>query len=312
MADYLAHNGITHGAPHGTVDYTAPASHIAVATQPAPKDLYAETAQAEEHSAVHISLKAEEIGNIGGFPITNALLLSTIVLVVLGSTAITASRKWTKKVPGMFQNLAETCLEALLDLMDTVFGDRAKSEKYVPLIATIFLFVLFSNWFGLLPGVGSFTIESHGAATPLLRAPSADLNFTLALAVITVISVNVLGAFAIGFSAHAGKFLNFKQGPIMFAVGLLELVSEGARMISFSFRLFGNVFAGEVLLTIIAFLLPYFAPLPFLFLEVFVGFVQALIFSMLSIVFISIATTAHDDHAEDDVHTHRAGAHASH
>ncbi len=269
--------------------------------------LHTETAPEEGHGGVHISLKAEEIGHIGGLPITNSLLLSTIVLVVLSATAITASRFFTKKVPGFFQNLAESVMEALLDLMDTVFGERAKSERYFPLIATIFLFVLFSNWFGLLPGVGSFTIMHGGEVAPLLRAPSADLNFTLALAVITVISVNVLGAFAIGFFSHAGKFINFKQGPIMFAVGLLELVSEGARMVSFSFRLFGNVFAGEVLLTIIGFLLPYFGPLPFLFLEIFVGFIQALIFSMLSIVFISIATTAHDDHAED-----HAGAHATH
>ncbi|MEK7212356.1 MAG: F0F1 ATP synthase subunit A, partial [Patescibacteria group bacterium] len=189
------------------------------------------------------------------------------------------------------QGLVEVFLETLLGLMDTVFGDRRKSEKYLPLIATIFLFVLFSNWLGLVPGVGS--IVFHGEETsPLLRSPSADLNFTLGLAIIAVISANIFGIAAIGFWRHLAKFFNFKS-PIGFFIGLIELVSEVAKMISFSFRLFGNIFAGEVLLIIVAFLVPYIVPLPFLFLEVFVGFVQALIFSMLTIVFIAIATTSH-------------------
>ena len=249
-------------------------------------------AAAEEASpsSPHISLQAEKIFSIGGFPVTNSLILAIIVLVVLGGTAILARRK-IKLIPGKIQGLVEVFLETLLGLMDTVFGDRRKSEKYLPLIATIFLFVLFSNWLGLVPGVGS--IVFHGEETsPLLRSPSADLNFTLGLAIIAVISANIFGIAAIGFWRHLAKFFNFKS-PIGFFIGLIELVSEVAKMISFSFRLFGNIFAGEVLLIIVAFLVPYIVPLPFLFLEVFVGFVQALIFSMLTIVFIAIATTSH-------------------
>lgn len=253
----------------------------------------------ETESAVHISLKAEDIFHIGSFPVTNSLLLATIVVVVLTGVAVFAKRRFAM-IPGALQNMGEMFLEGVLGIMDTVLGERSKSEKYLPIVATIFLFVLFSNWTGLLPGVGSLTIQNGPETAPLLRAPSADLNFTLALAVITVVAVNVLGAFAIGVGAHASKFFNFKS-PIMFFIGLLELVSEGARMVSFSFRLFGNVFAGEVLLTIIGFLLPYIAPVPFLFLEVFVGFVQALIFSMLSVVFISIAITPHE---HEEAHAH--------
>jgi cobalamin biosynthesis protein CobD/CbiB len=104
--------------------------------------------------------------------------------------------------------------------------------------------------------------------------------------------VNLFGAAAIGVFPRLKNFFNF-SGPIPFFIGLIELISEFARMISFSFRLFGNIFAGEVLLTIVGFLAPYIVPFPFLFLEVFVGFVQALIFSMLSIVFIAIATMDH-------------------
>ncbi|MFH0890473.1 MAG: F0F1 ATP synthase subunit A [Candidatus Liptonbacteria bacterium] len=258
----------------------------------------------EEHGGgIHISLKAEPIFHIGSYAITNALILATLILVLFSAIAISA-RKRLKLVPGGLQNLFEAFMEFILDMMDSVLGDRHKSEKYLPLIATIFLFVMFSNWFGLLPGVGS--IMFYGAETvPLLRAPSADLNFTLALAVITVLTVNLFGAFAIGAFRYAGKFFNFRD-PIGFFVGIIELVSEGARMISFSFRLFGNIFAGEVLLTIVAFLTPYLVPLPFLFLEVFVGAVQALIFSMLALVFIAIAITDH--HGPEDA-GHATAAH---
>ncbi len=249
-----------------------------------------------EGSGIHISLQAEEVFHLGGFPVTNSLLLALIVLVLLGSIAAFARRKF-KLVPGMLQSAFEVFVEGLLGVMDTVFGERSKSEKYLPLVATIFLFVLFSNWFGLLPGVGSLVLNG----TPLLRAPSADLNFTLGLAIIAVLAANIFGVFTLGVLGHLKKFFNFRD-PISFFIGLIELISEGAKMVSFSFRLFGNIFAGEVLLTIVAFLAPYIIPLPFLFLEVFVGFVQALIFSMLTIVFIAIATTGHGE--EHSQHAH--------
>ncbi len=259
-----------------------------------------QTETAQEASPIHISLKAEEILHIGpatgGFPVTNSLLLGSFVLVFLGIIAISAHRR-LKMIPGWFQSVFEMFLEAALDLMDTILGERSKSEKYLPLVATIFLFVLFSNWFGLVPGVGSILVHGPEETAPLFRSPSADLNFTLALGVIAVLAINILGAAAIGTARHASKFFNFK-GPIDFFIGLIELVSEFARMISFSFRLFGNIFAGEVLLIIVGFLAPYVVPLPFLMLETFVGVIQALIFSMLTLVFIAIATVPHGEHEE--------------
>ncbi len=243
--------------------------------------------------AVHISIKAEEIFRLGSFPVTNSLLLSCIVLLFLGGLAL-IGRKRLRLIPNYFQSVAELFLEGTLGLMDSILGERRKSERYLPLVATIFLFVLFSNWFGLLPGVGSFVVHNAGLTVPLLRSPSADLNFTLALAVVTVFAINILGVIAIGFMSHTSKYFNFKS-PIAFFIGLIELVSEIAKLISFSFRLFGNVFAGEVLLTVIAFLAPYFLPLPFMFMEVFVGFIQAFIFSMLALVFVAIATVPHGE-----------------
>jgi F-type H+-transporting ATPase subunit a len=251
--------------------------------------------------AVHISLAAEKLFSIGNFPVTNALLMSLAAFVVLAGTALLLRRK-IALVPGKVQSIFELALEELLSLMDSVLGTREKSERYLPLIATIFFFVITSNWLGLLPGVGSLIWKEGGENIPLLRSGAADLNFTLALGVIAVVGINLFGILAIGIKSHAGKFFNVK-GPIDFFVGILEFISEFAKIVSFSFRLFGNVFAGEVLLTIVAFLVPYVIPLPFLFLEIFVGFIQAFVFSMLALVFVAIATTEHDAH-EGTEHAH--------
>jgi F-type H+-transporting ATPase subunit a len=242
---------------------------------------------------MQISLRAEEIFHIGAFPVTNAVLLAFLSFVVLAVFALLLRRR-IAMVPGKIQNIAEIVIDGALDMMDSVLGDRRRSEKYLPIVFTIFLFVLCSNWLGLLPGVGSFVVRSGVETTPLLRSPAADLNFTLALALLAVTFANALGVAAVGWEKRLGTFFNFKN-PIAFFVGILELISEFAKIISFSFRLFGNVFAGEVLLTIIAFLVPYAAPLPFLFLEIFVGFIQAFIFGMLTLVFVAMATTSHDE-----------------
>lgn len=239
-----------------------------------------------------ISLSAETVFYIGNFAVTNALLMAFIVLVFLAVVAFTLNRK-LRMVPGMLQNLAEVLMEGALGMMDSVLGNRKTSERYLPIVFTIFLFVLFSNWLGLLPGVSSVVLHEGGETVPLLRSPASDLNFTLALALIAVTMVNIFGIAAIGIRHRAAVFFNFK-GPIQFFVGILELLSEFARIISFTFRLFGNVFAGEVLLAIMAFLVPYLVPLPFMFLEIFVGFIQAFIFGMLTLVFVALAVVPHE------------------
>ena len=179
--------------------------------------------------------------------------------------------------------------------MDSVTGDRRQTKKFFPLVATIFVFVILSNWLEIVPGLGTIGLREGEKLVPFIRSASADLNMTLALAVIAVFSIQIFGVISIGFVKHAKKYISLK-GPIEFFVGILELISEVAKMISFSFRLFGNIFAGEVLLTVMLFLVPYLVPLPFLFLEIFVGFVQALVFSMLTLVFLKMATISHDSH----------------
>jgi F-type H+-transporting ATPase subunit a len=254
---------------------------------------------------LQISLKAEDIFRIGSWPVTNALLLSTLVLVLLAVLAI-VFRPRLRMVPGAVQNLFEYLVEGALGIMDPILGDRRTSEKYFPLAFTVFLFILFSNWLGLLPGVGSLVVNQAGGVTvPLLRSPASDLNFTLALALIAITFVNVASALSIGLWRRASVFFNFKS-PVDFFIGILELVSEFGKIISLSFRLFGNVFAGEVLLAIMAFLVPYVVPLPFMFLEIFVGFIQAFIFGMLITVFIGMSL-AHG--ADDEAHAEKVGNH---
>lgn len=242
---------------------------------------------------MEISLAAEEIYRIGIFPITNSLILAWVamgILIFFGA----ASTYRLSPVPGRLQNVMEIVVESAYSFVKGVIGTDRDTQKVFPFIVTFFIFILLSNWLGLIPGVGTIGIggEHNGnhAFLPILRAPTSDLNTTLAYAIISVIITNLFGIAAIGFFKHAGKFINFKS-PIGFFVGILETVAEVAKIISFSFRLFGNVFAGEVLLIVVASLLPYIAPLPFLALEVFVGFIQAIVFSMLTLVFIKVAIT---------------------
>ena len=147
---------------------------------------------------------------------------------------------------------------------------------------------------GILPGLGSIgLIEGHGqevSLIPLFRSTNSDINMTLALAIISVMATQIFGISIVGFFHHVSRFISFK-GPLDFFTGILELIAEIAKVISFSFRLFGNIFAGEVLLMVIFFLVPIIVPLPFLFLEIFVGFIQALVFSMLTLVFLTVATS---------------------
>ena len=242
-----------------------------------------------------IEIAAEPIISLLGLSMTNTLLMSGVSTVFLGSLAIVVFRS-PRLIPSGVQNAFEALMDMILGMMEGVFGTRERAEKFFPLVATIFFFILTSNWLGILPGIGSvgfYETASEGEKfVPLFRSAASDINFTLALGIITVFAVNVFGVAAIGAIKHFSKFFSFRN-PIDFFVGILEFISEIAKIISFSFRLFGNVFAGEVLLVIIGFLVPYLIPVPFLMLEIFVGFIQALVFAMLAMVFTSIAVSHH-------------------
>lgn len=233
---------------------------------------------------IHISLAAETVGYIWGLPVTNALLTTWIVMGLVIAFSCIATRRLAL-IPGNIQSVTEIAIDGLRDLFESILHERYRT--FFPLLATLFIFIILVNWSGLVPGVGTIGIFHGEEFTPLFRSGTADLNTTIALALISVATIQLTGLKTLGF-AYLKKFLNVTN-PINFFVGILELVSEVSKIISFAFRLFGNIFAGEVLLTVIAFLIPLIAPLPFLGLELFVGFIQALVFSMLTSVFLLLA-----------------------
>ena len=240
-----------------------------------------------------VSIAAESLFHIGNFPITNAFLMTLVGSVLILSLALLLKGKLVM-VPKGFQNIVEVFVETFYNLTLEVTQDKKLAIIIFPLIATIFLFILFSNWLGLLPGMGTVGLHHEGhSIIPFIRSASADLNTTLALSIITIFSVQFIGIGTIGVVKYGKKFfVNPFHKPYLVGtfVGLLELLSEATRMISFSFRLFGNIFAGEVLLMVMLHLVPYVLPVPFLLIEVFVGIIQALVFSLLALVFMKMAT----------------------
>jgi F-type H+-transporting ATPase subunit a len=329
----------------------------------------------------HVALAGEPLFSDGPSWLTNSLLTTIIVDVVIIVLAVLATARMSV-VPSGLQNLMEILVEALYNLAESVAGHRARD--FFAYVATIFIFVLISNWTGLIPGVGSIYIEHpeehveeeagehaqqvdrnldaqlamadgnlifvragidelaplaqaetpddeaeehpeeeavEGAAeeehgpkqVPLFRAPSADLNMTFALAIATVVMVQIWGIRSQG-GAYFSKFANF-SGPnigmkiINGFVSILEIISEFARILAFGFRLFGNIFAGEVVLATMAFLVPFLLPLPFYALEVGVGAIQAFVFMMLALVFFTMATIAHGHEQHHDEPAVAAEAH---
>lgn len=261
------------------------------------------------HVSHEISLGAEPITQIGSFQITNSLLNTWIVVILLIIFAFVL-RKKINIIPKGLQNIFEIVVDGALNLCDSVTNNRKVSLKVFPIVFSFFIFILLNNWLGIFPGIGSIgfieNIEGHSAFIPYFRGGTADLNTTLALSLIAVIGSNVFGIVAVGAWKYFNKFINLKTliaipsnitkdpsiiivNPIKFFVGIVEVISEVAKVASLSFRLFGNVFAGEVLLSSIAVIFAFGLPIPFMFLEVIVGIVQALIFGMLTLVYFSIA-----------------------
>ncbi|MFZ5437717.1 MAG: F0F1 ATP synthase subunit A [Patescibacteria group bacterium] len=297
---------------------------------------------------LHISISAETITKFGSLNYSNSLLTSTIVTLLMVTFFVLVNRSLgNKKKLGGLQNLAEFIIEGLYNMVQGVTGDHNKTRFFMPFFMSFFFFVLFNNWFGLLPGVGTIgfketktgtehavlldskvkvpvsqvqasepvdtveetvtevvgasaeesaeiSAEKNEVFVPYLRAGTADLNTTLALGLFSQVMAQIVGVKYLGFS-YFKKFFNFKD-PIMFFVGILELVSEFSKVLSYAFRLFGNIFAGEVLLIVIGALIPVLVPMPFYGLEIFVGFIQALVFALLSLVFFNVATLHGEDH----------------
>jgi F-type H+-transporting ATPase subunit a len=280
-----------------------------------------------------VSIAAEPVLHIGSFTITNSLLTAWLAMVILIVIALLATRHIPRDlatasnqdlVPAGLQNVVEMLVDGFYGIVKTIGG--AWAPRFFPIVMTIFLFVVLSNWLGLVPGFGSIGLLEHPhnpdttgyvargvvltaerapdahegyILVPFFRAPSTDLNFTLALALASVALSQYFGiqALRLGYFKRFFNLGGFKDGALMgiaeLLASMLELIAEFAKIISFSFRLFGNIFAGEVLLGVVAFLIPYIVSLPFYGLEVFVGFIQAVVFMMLTLVFFASATAGH-------------------
>ena len=270
-----------------------------------------------------------EFFHIGSVSVPNSLvgaLIADLVLIIgmAAGTRLIRSGSSEALIPKGVQNFVEMIYEFVSDLLGTILGKQAK--KMMPLLLTFFLFILVANWIELVPGFDSIGVIEHAheghhgnavqsfgpfkmltseegdyTLVPYMRAAATDLNIPLALAVISVFMTQVYGVQKLGLG-YFSKFINIKaltkggmMGVMDFVVGLLETLSEFIKVISFAFRLFGNVFAGMVLLLVISSLLPFTVPVVFYILELFVGAVQALVFVMLTSGFIAVATTGHGD-----------------
>jgi len=270
----------------------------------------AEATHEEEVIQEH-TLFAEPIFNIGGFTVTNSILNSWLVVLIVVVVSLMI-RQGITRIPGKLQNMMEMIVEGFLGIFDSVTGERERSLKFFPLVFAFFVFILLSNWMGLMPGVGSIgqiaVHDGHQTFIPYFRGGTADLNTTLALAIIGVVMSHIFGVVTVGAWQYLNKFINIKAfleipkkimkeptiiivNPIKAFVGLIEIIGEVAKVASLSFRLFGNIFAGEVLLASMAALLAFGLPIPFMFLEVIVGLIQALIFSMLILAYLTMATS---------------------
>lgn len=255
------------------------------------------------------SLSPEVIFMWHGLSITNSML-STVLVSLFMLFGAWFLRKVLSRIPGRVQVGIELIYDWLLDTTETIVGNKKAAREVFPYVITIFFFILISNWSELLPGLNTISIHvltnGKDVLVPLFRVPTTDLNMVLVMALISMGYVEYLGLKYAGPKNYIGHFINF-HGPIDFFVGLLELIGEFTRIISFTFRLFGNMFAGDVLLIVMFYLnmklFPFLPiiPLPFFFLELFVGLVQAFVFSFLTIIFVSLAVATHhpEEHPQE-------------
>jgi len=259
---------------------------------------------AAELIPIHLPIPGFEDGIPNTLPTAILTSLFLVVIALLYNRAIKKAEKTGKE--SRFLVTVDVIYEGVFSFVETTVGGE-KATLFFPLIGSFFFFILFSNWSGLLPGMGSIGVKGlhngHEVLIPIFRSPTADLSTTIGLAIITQVTAQYYG-FKFQGKRYLKKFFNFSAGPDSGALGpvlsfsngfagILELMGEFIKVLSFGFRLFGNVFAGEVLLMVISFLTGFLVVDIFMGLELFVGAIQALIFSILSLIFYQMATQHH-------------------
>ena len=246
-------------------------------------------------AAPHIVLHAEKMFDFLGVSITNSVLLGWITSAFLVFIFIWGAKHINVNSGNRRVSIIELLCDLVLSLAGDTMHDRKKADRYAPFLLTVFVFIIFNNWFGLLPGVGAITYGGQ----PLFRAWTADLTGTLALSISSIIIIQIYAVRELKVGGYLKHYFSAQPwNPINFFVGLLEVLGEFTRMASLSLRLFGNIFAGEVLLVVLSSITSYGSPvatMPFIVMELFVGFIQAFVFTMLIIVYLTLATADHSD-----------------
>ncbi len=239
-----------------------------------------------ETGGIHVAITAERLGTFLGVPVTNALVTSFLVTGILVLFAVLL-RARLSLIPGKIQTLVEEMFSYVYEYVAETLESRERADRFFPLLMTLFLFILFGNMLHFLPGVGSIEYLHE----PLLRAPATDLVTPLTLALVSFFVVEITGIAAIGFVKYGRKFIvSPLKDPMGCIVGVVELISELVRVVSLSFRLFGNILAGEVIIGVAIFFAPYLGPVPLMLFELFIGFLQAAIFALLTLFYIKLAT----------------------
>jgi len=241
----------------------------------------------------HISISSQTLFTVFGIPVTNAMVTGILGLVITLAILFYVSGRVKHGTYNRFVGLVQWVFEGLLSSIDSIIPDKKLGRKVAPLAITIFFFVLINYWLSVIPGLESITYNG----IPVVRSLAADLNFTLAIALITVVTVQIYAIRHLGVFGNGGRyFRNPIKDPIGSFEGILDLVGEVSRGAALALRLFGNAFAGEVLLIVIAVLTSYFATvtLPFFMgFELFIGFIQAYVFFVLTLIFTSLVLVSH-------------------
>lgn len=260
-----------------------------------------------------VPLAPEAIFHIGPLAITNAMFFGAIIAVVVLVIFSMAASRSTLRPKNKFAFAIESLVDFLLNIAQENFGDRKKAIKHLPLLLTLFTFILFSNLSGLIPGVGTLVTHTPSGDVPLLRAFTTDLNATLALAVLTIGLVQFYAIRELGIVGHLKHyFTNKPWNPMNLFIGLIEVMGEFIRILTLSMRLFGVIYAGEVLLHVIGQLAGDFgwaATIPVYLMEIFFSAIQAYLFVMLTTVYLSIATAHNQDspeHEDNNDHSTKA------
>lgn len=254
-----------------------------------------------------IHIAPGEVATRGSFVITNSMIYGWACAFIIMVILLVVSRMVRVKPRGGLIQFIEAGVEMIMGIISNALGSREKAVKYTPYFATIFFFVLFNNWFGLLPGVGEAITKGD---TPLLRPFTADLNGTLAMAVVTMVLVQTFAIKESGILKHIRHYFNGNlKNPVTYLFGGLEVFTEFTRIISLALRLFLNVVIGEVIISVFGFLGKAAAPLtslPFVLLEMFVALLQAYIFVMLSVTYLAVAIHHDDEQSEalEDLRPH--------